>query len=157
MKRQGRNLLFGGPLEGADIKQYQSELQQLGSDTPANEMKNASYCESTREAMKKFQKPNGLDTNGVPGELGARLINASVDALHPISEPNPKLASFIIRRHIHQLDGRPLAGSTLTYVDQGLHSQEFLGKMTTNQDFMKPCLQRSGLGTLVMHLDTPTI
>ncbi len=42
--------------------------------------------------------------------------------------------AFVVSGHIHQHDGRPLAGAVLNAIDQDLRGEKFLGKGTTNQD-----------------------
>lgn len=82
--------------------------------------------------MLEYQKRHELPVKGVVDKRTATLINKEVERLHP--KTGRKSQPFVVRGHVKQADGTPLADVAVLAVDQDLRGEQELGRTNSDKD-----------------------
>ncbi|HNP66201.1 MAG TPA: peptidoglycan-binding domain-containing protein, partial [Woeseiaceae bacterium] len=130
MHLQGRNLTER--LQGDDVGLLHEELAQLGFIIDRTEVADKRFGTSTRDAVLAFQRQQRLDATGDVDENTARSINAEVDRIE--TRPSPEAENLIVRGHVLNPDGSPLASTIVRAFDKTLRAEQLLAETQTGTD-----------------------
>src|SRR5215204_7469922 len=132
MKLRGRNLSIG--MQGDDVRLLHTELRQLGLAVRDDELREARFGESTRDAVSRLQEKNGLRPDGEVDERTAQVINALVDALPPTLPADDPPQPFIVHGQVLYADQKPATGVQVVAFDRDVAGEDRLGSSITDAE-----------------------
>lgn len=120
MKLRGRNLSAG--IQGDDVRELHGELRRLGFAVSAGEVDAGTFGDTTAEAVRRFQRTNGLAETAVVDEQTAGWLGPRGDCD----------MGFLVHGRVVQGDGGGVPGLIVRAFDKDLRSEEPLGEATTD-------------------------
>lgn len=97
------------------------------------ELEESTYGEVTIWLVKLFQEQHGLDAEGIVDEATAETINALLEELGQLEEPDVP-SPYMVNGTVLYADGNPFSGSLVRVVDRDLRHEQRLGETRTDRE-----------------------